>query len=102
MKIQTILTLSVLAFFNSPVHADEMENNKQCEIIANLTGDYFHHKQAGKSKQDVQQTMRPEFANEEFLRVVDLAINLAYTFPDDLSEEKVEQYVFEGCEQHQP
>jgi len=46
--------------------------------------------------------MRPEFANEEFLRVVDLAINLAYTFPDDLSEDKVEQQVFQGCEQHQP
>lgn len=102
MKIQTILALSLLAFFTSPLHANEMESNKQCDLIANLTGDYYHHKQAGKSKQDVQQTMRPEFANEEFLRVVDLAINLAYTFPDDLSEDKVEQQVFQGCEQHQP
>lgn len=102
MKIKTTPALLILVFSSVPLLADEMENNKQCEIIANLTGDYFHHKQAGKSKQDVQQTMRPEFANEEFLRVVDLAINLAYTFPNELSEEKVEQQVFEGCEQHQP
>jgi len=102
MKIQTIMALSLMACVNSPLYANEMENNKQCDLIANLTGDYFHHKQAGKSKQNVQQTMRPEFANEEFLRVVDLAINLAYTFPDELSEEQVEQQVFKGCEQHQP
>lgn len=101
MKIQPILALFILVFFSVSLLADEMENNKQCELIANLTGDYYHHKQAGKSKQDVQQTMRPEFANDEFLRVVDLAIDLAYTFPDELSEEKVEQQVFQGCEQYQ-
>ncbi|MDO8827703.1 hypothetical protein [Methylophaga sp.] len=102
MKTQMILILAVLASLSLPVSAEEMENNKQCELIANLTGDYYHHKQSGKSKQEVEQTLRPEFANAEFLRVVDLAINLAYTFPDDLPEELVEQQVFEGCEQHQP
>ncbi|HAO23881.1 MULTISPECIES: hypothetical protein [unclassified Methylophaga] len=101
MKTSTILVLPLLGFLSLPLFADEMENNKQCELIANLTGDYYHHKQSGKSKQDVEQTMRPEFANDEFLRVVDLAINLAYTFPDDLPEEAVEQQVFKGCEQHQ-
>ncbi|AFI84566.1 hypothetical protein [Methylophaga nitratireducenticrescens] len=101
MKTHIILALPILALFSLPLHADETTDNKQCELIANLTGDYYHHKQAGKSKQEVLQTMRPEFANDEFLRVVDLAINLAYTFPDELAEEKVEQQVFQGCEQHQ-
>lgn len=76
-------------------------DNKQCETISALTGDYYHHKQSGKTKQEVQQTLRPDFMNEEFIRTVDLAINLAYTFPDDLQESDVEAKVFAGCEQHQ-
>ncbi len=76
-------------------------DNKQCETISALTGDYYHHKQSGKSKQEVQQTLRPDFVNDEFLRTVDLAINLAYTFPDGLSESDVEAQVFAGCEKHQ-
>lgn len=102
MKTPMFLILPILASLSLPLFADEMEDNKQCELIANLTGDYYHHKQSGKSKQEVEQSLRPEFANDEFLRVVDLAINLAYTFPDDLPEEAVEQQVFQGCEQHQP
>ncbi len=102
MKKSIFVALPMLTCLSGPLFAEEMENNKECELIANLTGDYHHHKQSGKSKEEVQQTLRPEFANEEFLRVVDLAINLAYTFPNDLSEEAVEQQVFAGCEQHQP
>jgi hypothetical protein len=75
--------------------------NKECEMIASLTGDYFHHKQSGKSKEEVQQNLRPDFANAEFLRIADLAINLAYTFSNDMTEAQVEQQVFEGCEAHQ-
>ncbi len=75
--------------------------NEQCEMISALTGDYYHHKQSGKSKQEVQQTMRPDFMNDEFVRTADLAIDLAYTFPDGLQESDVEAKVFEGCEKHQ-
>lgn len=75
--------------------------NKECEMIASLTGDYFHHKQSGKSKEEVQQTLRPDFANAEFLRIADLAINLAYTFSEDMIEAQVKEQVFEGCETHQ-
>ena len=102
MKTFSLLVLPICMLFVAPVMAEEMEENKQCELIANLTGDYYHHKQTGKSKQEVEQSMRPEFANAEFLRVVDLAINLAYTFPEDLPEETVEKQVFEGCERYQP
>lgn len=77
------------------------EQNKQCEMIASLTGDYFHHKQAGKSKDEVRESLRPEFANEAFIRVADLAINLAFTFPDEHTEASVEQEVFKGCTTHQ-
>lgn len=75
--------------------------NEQCEMISALTGDYYHHKQSGKSKEEVLQTMRPDFMNDEFVRTADLAINLAYTFPDGLQESDVEAKVFEGCEKHQ-
>lgn len=96
---------SVIGFFCGAlavsVNINAQSENKECEMIANLTGDYFHHKQTGKSKAEVQQSLRPEFANSEFLRIADLAINLAYTFSDDLTEEHVVQQVFEGCEAHQ-
>lgn len=76
-------------------------DNKQCETISALTGDYYHHKQSGKSKQEVLKTLRPDFMNDEFIRTVDLAINLAYTFPDGMQESDVESTVFNGCEKHQ-
>jgi hypothetical protein len=76
-------------------------DNKQCDTIAALTGDYYHHKQSGKSKEQVQETLRPDFMNDEFIRTMDLAINLAYTFPDGMQETEVEAKVYEGCEKHQ-
>ncbi len=76
-------------------------DNKQCEMISALAGDFYHQKQSGKSKEQVKQTQRPDFMNDEFIRITDLAINLAYTFPDGLQESDVEAKVFSGCEQHQ-
>lgn len=93
-----LLALPTLA---QPPLAFGEPDNKQCETISALTGDYYHHKQSGKSKQEVQQTLRPDFMNDEFIRTVDLAINLAYTFPDGLQESDVEASVFAGCEKHQ-
>ena len=83
-----------------PIPEAEMDN-QQCLTISALTGDYYHHKQSGKTKEEVQQTLRPEFMNDEFIRMMDLAINLAYTFPDGLAETDVEAKVYEGCEKHQ-
>ncbi|MDX1572521.1 MAG: hypothetical protein R3341_00750 [Methylophaga sp.] len=94
------LLLLMPVFAQPPVGSGQLEN-KQCETISALTGDYYHHKQSGKTKQEVQQTLRPGFSNDEFLRTVDLAINLAYTFPDGLQESDVEAKVFAGCEKHQ-
>jgi len=76
-------------------------DNRQCEMISALTGDYYYQKQSGKSKEQVKQTLQPDFMNDEFIRTSDLAINLAYTFPDGLQESDVEAKVFAGCEQHQ-
>lgn len=94
------LLLVMPAMAQPPLDLGE-PNNQQCETISALTGDYYHHKQSGKSKQEVQQTLRPDFMNDEFIRTVDLAINLAYTFPDGLQESDVEAQVFAGCEKHQ-
>lgn len=93
-----LLILPVMA--QPPMGLGEPEN-KQCEMISALTGDYYHHKQSGKSKEQVKQTLRPDFMNDEFIRTTDLAINLAYTFPDGLHESDVEAKVFASCEQHQ-
>lgn len=93
--------LLVLPALAQPPQGLGEPDNKQCETISALTGDYYHHKQSGKTKQQVQQTLRPDFMNDAFIRTVDLAINLAYTFPDGLQESDVEAQVFAGCEKHQ-
>ncbi|MCX4188956.1 hypothetical protein [Methylophaga sp. OBS3] len=94
------LLVSTAAIAQPPPPEAEMDN-QQCLTISALAGDYYHHKQAGKTKEEVQQTLRPEFMNDEFIRMIDLAINLAYTFPDGLPETEVEAKVYEGCEKHQ-
>lgn len=99
MKRYSLITTLLLFIANSlEVGAEE---NPQCELIANLTADYFSHKQAGIAKQEVIQTLRPDFGSQEFLRTVDLAIDMAYTFPFDMPEEEVEQTVYESCMKYQ-
>jgi hypothetical protein len=93
--------ITALLLFIASSSVAVAEENPQCELIANLTGDYFSHKQAGISKQETIQTLRPDFGSREFLRTVDLAIDMAYTFPFDTPEEEVEQTVYESCIKYQ-
>ncbi len=93
--------LLMLPLAAQPPMGPDQPVNLQCEMISALTGDYYYQKQSGKSKEQVKQTLQPDFMNDEFIRTTDLAINLAYTFPDGLQESDVEAKVFAGCQQHQ-
>jgi len=94
--VTTSVLLSLMAI--TPLAAQE---NKQCQLISQLTADYFLHKKEGKSKQIIQDTLRPDFANDEFLRIVDVAIQMAFTFPNELSEQEVNDTVYQRCLSYQ-
>lgn len=99
----TILTGILLMFFTVPAWSDDNseKTNAQCEMIAALTGDFYANKQQGMSKQETRAQGMPEIANDEFLRTVDLAINMAYAFDDGLAESEVESQVYGECLEYQ-
>jgi len=75
--------------------------NKQCELISELTGDYYVQRLEGKTRQQLEQNTPSEFANLDFLRTINLAINLAFSFPQDKTEQQVEESVYATCLKHQ-
>lgn len=82
--------------------AGGQEAAKQCEMISALTGDYYVQRQAGKQKQELQQSTPPAFADSEFARTIDLAINLAFKFDESLNEDQVETRVYDSCMKNHP
>lgn len=85
--------------FSFPAYAND-EPDKQCQQISSLTGDYFAQRLEGKSMGEMQQATPPEFMHTNFFKMIDLAINLAFTFPESQTEEQVEQAVYDNCLQH--
>lgn len=100
--MKTPLIVVTMLSFSLSTLAAQASDNPQCEMIAALTTDYYHHKQSGKSYDEVMQQQRPEFANDQFLRIVDLAINLAFALPDEMSEGDVKDKVHDSCARFQP
>lgn len=104
MRQQLTILISILPMlFTMPAWSGgNSENpNAQCEMIAALTGDFYANKQQGMSKQETRTQGMPEFSNNEFLRTVDLAINMAYAFDDGLEESRVESQVYDECLEYQ-
>ncbi len=100
--MKTPLIVLTMLSLNLSMSYLQASDNPQCEMIAALTNDYYHHKQSGKTYDQVMQQHRPEFANDEFLRIVDLAINLAYALPEEMSESDVQKKVHDSCARLQP
>ena len=99
MKARICLAILATALTSTTVSAQEA--NLQCEMISALTGDYYAQRLEGKTKEEIQQATPPEFVDSEFLRVVDLAINLAFSFETNLNEDKVETQVYDSCLRNQ-
>lgn len=85
----------------SASHIATAQENKQCELIAGLTGDYYAQRLDGKTQQQLESETPSEFANLDFLRTIDLAINLAFTFTPDKTEAEIEEAVFASCIKNQ-
>ena len=96
MKI-VATTLVIGGLFMSSFALAETPAMKQCTQISSLTGDYFAQRLEGKTKGEMQQATPPEFMHTEFFRMIDLAINLAFTFPETEKEENVEAMVYDNC-----
>lgn len=92
-------TLLLLVLYSASVVAED-EPDKQCLQISSLTGDYFAQRLDGKTMGEMQQATPPEFMHTEFFKMIDLAINLAFTFSESQTEEQVEQAVYDNCLQH--
>mgnify|MGYP005873417147 CR=1 FL=1 len=99
MKLQSWLLAGGIFIVSASTHANDL--TRQCEIISALTGDYYAQRLAGKSKQDLQQNTPPEFVDGEFFRTIDLAINLAFSFNDNRTEDSVEETVYHSCIKYQ-
>lgn len=99
MKARIYLALMASAL--TATSASAQDDNLQCEMISALTGDYYAQRLEGKTKDEMQQATPPEFVDSEFLRVVDLAINLAFSFEASLSEDQVETQVYDSCLRNQ-
>lgn len=98
MRKSSFLLITLAAFsMTSSVQAE----NKQCELIASLTGDYYAQRLQGKTQGQLESEAPSEFANLDFLRTIDLAINLAFSFSPDKTETEIEQTVFASCVKHQ-
>ncbi|WP_417509994.1 hypothetical protein [Methylophaga sp.] len=98
MKLNVALML--LAVWFAPLVMAEDEAHKECLQISSLTGDYFAQRLEGKTKAEMQQATPSEFKHTAFLRKIELAINLAFTFPESQSEEQIEKAVYENCLEH--
>lgn len=100
MKMQANCLLAIGFMLSWPLAAQEAD--KQCEAISAMTGDYFARRMDGESKQQMQQNTPPEFMGTQFFRQIDLAINLAFSFDESMSEDQVETVVFDHCMQQHP
>lgn len=94
-------SLFFIALLSVSHSATVLAANKQCELIAGLTGDYYAQRLEGKTQQQLESETPPEFVNLDFLRTIDLAINLAFSFPPDKTETEVEERVFASCIKNQ-
>lgn len=93
------ISIVTLCLISLPAGAQQAA--KQCEMIAAMTGDYYAQRQAGKAKQELEQSLPPAFADSEFERTAKLAINLAFNVEESLNEDQVETRVYDSCMQHQ-
>jgi len=94
-------SLIFIAIISVSLSASAQTVNKQCELIAGLTGDYYAQRLDGKTQPQLESETPTEFANLDFLRTIDLAINLAFSFSPDKTEDEVETTVFASCSKHQ-
>lgn len=99
MRYISIISIMWLPFFPNFSYAEQ--DNKQCDLIAQLTGDYYVHRAEGKTKEQVIEKYKPDFGGAEFERTIDLAINMAYTLPEGKTRDTVVEDIYQQCLHYQ-
>lgn len=95
MRCLTIALLVLVGGVSPTLSAQGAE--AQCQMIAALTSDYYDHRQAGRSLDELKQDTPPEFNGTDFARTIDLALQLAFSLDDSPNEEQVEAQIYDSC-----
>lgn len=100
MRCSFILSLLLYTAVSSAAQAQDAA--EQCQMIAALTGDFYSHRQEGKSLDELRQGTPPEFNGTEFARTIDLALMLAFSMDASLNNDQVETQVYDSCLRNSP
>lgn len=100
MRSSVVVWLFFSSVFSSVLHAQSAE--EQCQMIAALTGDFYSHRQEGKSLENLKQDTPPEFSGTDFARTIDLALMLAFSVDESLDNDQVETQVYDSCLRNRP
>lgn len=100
MRCLTIAVLCVVTGVSPALQAQSAE--EQCQMIAALSSDFYSHRQSGKTMDDLKQDTPAEFAGTDFARTIDLALMLAFSLDDSLSEDQVQTQVYDSCLRNRP
>lgn len=74
----------------------------QCQMIAALTSDFYSHRQQGKTLDELKQDTPAEFSGTDFARTVELALMLAFSVEESLTEDEVEMQIYDSCLRNRP
>lgn len=96
------LILSTLLYVSLSLPLLAQDSEKQCQMIAALTGDFYHHRQEGRTLDELRQDTPAEFAGTEFARSIDLALMLAFSLEKSLNNDQVETQVYDSCVRNSP
>lgn len=95
MRASLLSMIVMLTVFSTGVHAQSAE--QQCQMIAALTGDFYVHRQEGKTLDELKQETPPEFMGTDFARTIDLALMLAFSMDMSSNDDQVETQVYDSC-----
>lgn len=100
MRYGYMLLIVLLTSVTTTLQAQDKD--KQCQLIAALSGDFYSQRQEGKSLEQLKQNTPPEFMGSEFARTIELALLLAFSVDESLNDEQVETQVYDSCLRNSP
>jgi hypothetical protein len=100
MRYSLLPVMMLVTAVSSGVHAQSAE--EQCQMIAALSSDFYVHRQEGKTLDELRQDTPAEFIGTDFARTIELALMLAFTMDESLTEDQLETQVFDSCLRNNP
>jgi hypothetical protein len=100
MHYSFLSVMLILTAFTTGAYAQSAE--EQCQMIAALSSDFYQHRQEGKTLEELRQDTPAEFIGTDFARTIELALMLAFTMDESLTEDQLETQVFDSCLRNNP